>query len=104
MAGSSGRARGGPIGSSVNPDLLASVRPPGLRLDRGGLQCLALGDTRVMEALEAPVLHVELVAHPDEQVVERVASVAERQTLDGFQIAAPFAVEPGEIILVEDDG
>ena len=49
-------------------------------------------------------LSVNLVPHPDEQVVERVLAEAERQPLDRFQLAPPFAVEPGQVVLVEHDG
>src|SRR5436190_19349555 len=58
-----------------------------------GLQRLALGDAGDVEALEVPVALVELQADPDEQIVEGVAAEAQRQALDGFQLAAPLAIE-----------
>src|SRR5262245_18713360 len=71
---------------------------------RSGLQRLALGDARDVEALEAAVALVELHAHPYEQIVEGVAAVAQGQALDGFQLAPPLAREAGEVVLEEHDG
>ena len=71
---------------------------------RHRLQRLALGDAGDVEALEVPVALVELMPHPHEQVVEGVAAVAQRQALDGLELAPPLALEAGEVVLEEHDG
>src|SRR6516165_6065364 len=58
---------------------------------------LALGDARDVEALEAAVALVKLRAHPDEQVVEGVATETERQTLDGLELAPPPALAARQV-------
>src|SRR6185503_10424671 len=95
---------------------VAAPVPPRRRLDfgirhasvalarLGRLQGLALGDAGDVEALEIPVLLVELQPHPHEQVVEGVLAVAERQPLDRLYPPAPLAIKAGQVVLEEHDG
>src|SRR5581483_94283 len=97
------------LGNSTKPMLSGMTGPPTLSvglaaLVGGTFERLALGGAGDVEALEVAVALVELVAHPDEEVVEGVAAEAQGQALDRFQLSAPFALEARQVVLEEDDG